>query len=112
MNILYLSYINALYTINKKNFDLETYIFKSDSYYKKDIYNDEYLPIRIAIINAGLALNEQKILATELNIINSDYLKYNSNYTVESDGSIRIYSTKEKKQIGEIIFFFERNVQC
>jgi hypothetical protein len=54
MNILYLSYINALYTINKKNFDLETYIFKSDSYYKKDIYNDEYLPIRIAIINAGL----------------------------------------------------------
>ena len=55
MNILYLSYINALYTINKKNFDLETYIFKSDSYYKKEIYYDEYLPIQIAIINAGLA---------------------------------------------------------
>ena len=112
MNKLYLSYINTLYTINKKNFELETYIFKSDSYYKRDIDYDEYIPIRIAIINTGLALNEQKILATELNIINSDYLKYNSNYIVESDGSIRIYSTKEKKQIEEIIFFFERNVQC
>ena len=40
-----------------------------------------------------------------LNIINSDYIKYNSNYTVESDGSIRIYSTKEIKQNEEIIFF-------
>ena len=105
MNKLYLSYINTLYTINKKNFELETYIFKSDSYYKRDIDYDEYIPIRIAIINTGLALNEQKILVPVLNIINSDYLKYNSNYTVESDGSIRIYSTKEIKQNEEIIFF-------
>ena len=105
MNKLYLSYINTLYTINKKNFELETYIFKSDSYYKRDIDYDEYIPIRIAIINTGLALNEQKILVPVLNIINSDYIKYNSNYTVESDGSIRIYSTKEIKQNEEIIFF-------
>ena len=98
--------------MNKKNFEHETYIFKGDSYYKKDIDYDEYIPIRIAIINTGLALNEQKILVPVLNIINSDYIKYNSNYTVESDGSIRIYSTKEIKQNEEIIFFFERNVQC
>ena len=54
MNKLYLSYINTLYTINKKNF----FIFKSDSYYKRDIDYDEYLPIRIAIINTGLTLND------------------------------------------------------
>ena len=105
MNKLYLSYINTLYTINKKNFELETYIFKSDSYYKRDIDYDEYIPIRIAIINTGLAINEQKILVPVLNIINSDYLKYNSNYTLELDGSIRIYSTKEIKKNEEIIFF-------
>ena len=29
-NKLYLSYINTLYTINKRNFELETYIFKSE----------------------------------------------------------------------------------
>jgi len=105
MNKLYLSYINTLYTINKKNFELETYIFKSDSYYKRDIDYDEYIPVRIAIINTGLAINEQKILVPVLNIINSDYLKYNSNYTLELDGSIRIYSTKEIKKNEEIIFF-------
>ena len=71
MNKLFLSYINTLYTINKKNF----FIFKSDSYYKRDIDYDEYLPIRIAIINTGLALNDQKILVPVLNIIKSDYLK-------------------------------------
>lgn len=104
-NKLYLSYINTLYTIHKRNFELETYIFKSDSYYKRDIDYDDYLPIRIAIINSGLAINEQKILVPVLNIINTDYAKYNSNYTLEPDGSIRIYSTREIKKGEEIIFF-------
>ena len=104
-NKLYLSYINTLYTINKRNFELETYIFKSDSYYKRYIDYDDYLPIRIAIINSGLAINEQKILVPVLNIINTDYVKYNSNYTLEQDGSIRIYSTREIKKGEEIIFF-------
>ncbi len=105
LNKLYLSYINTLYTKNKRNFEHETYIFKSDSYYKRDIDYDEYLPIRIAIINSGLIINEQKMLIPLLNLIRTDYIKYNCNFTLEEDGSIRIYSTKEIKAKEEIIFF-------
>ena len=102
---LYLSYINTLYTMNKKNFEHETYIFKGDSYYKKDIDYDEYLPIRIAIINTGLSISEQKYLVPLLNLIRTDYIKYNSNYTIEKDGSINIYSTRTIKDNEEIIFY-------
>ena len=102
---LYLSYINTLYTINKKNFEHETYIFKGDEYYKKDIDYDEYLPIRIAIINTGLKISEQKYLVPLINLIRTDYIKYNSNFTIEKDGSINIYATKTIKENEEIIFY-------
>ena len=105
VNKLYLSYINTLYTINKKKFEHETYIFKSDDYYKRDIDYDEYLPIRIAIVNNGLAISEQKYLVPLLNLIRTDYIKYNTNFTLEEDGSIIIYSTKEIKDNEEIIFY-------
>ena len=105
VNKLYLSYINTLYSMNKRNFEQETYIFKGYSYYKRDIDYDEYLPIRIAVINNGLTISEQKYLIPVLNMINTDYIKYNSNFTLESDGSIRIYSTREIQAQEEIIFF-------
>jgi hypothetical protein len=105
VNKLYLSYINTLYTINKKKFEHETYIFKSDDYYKRDIDYDEYLPIRIAIVNNGLAISEQKYLVPLLNLIRTDYIKYNTNFTLEEDGSIIIYSTQEIKDNEEIIFY-------
>ena len=104
-NKLYLSYLNTLYAINKRNFEHETYIFKSDSYYKRDIDYDEYLPIRLAIINTGLTISEQKYLVPILNLIKTDYLKYNSNFTVEKDGSFNIYSTRKIKDNEEIIFY-------
>ena len=102
---LYLSYLNTLYTKNKKGFEHETYIFKDDAFYKRDIDYDEYLPIRIAIINTGLEINEQKFLVPILNLIKTDYIKYNCNYTLEKDGSINIYSTKKIKANEEIIFY-------
>ena len=105
LNKLYLSYINTLYTKNKRNFEHETYIFKSDSFYKRDIDYDEYLPLRIAIINSGLAINEQKMLIPLLNLIRTDYIKYNCNYTLDKDGTIIIYSTKEIKANEELIFY-------
>lgn len=105
LNKLYLSYINTLYTKTKRNYEEETYIFKSDSYYKKDIDFEEYLPIRLAITNTGLAISEQKIMVPLLNLIQTDYIKYNTNYTLASDGTIKIYSTKDIKYGDEILFF-------
>jgi hypothetical protein len=102
---LYLSYINSLYRINKKNFEHENYIFKGDGYYKKDIDHDEYLLLRIAIINTGLSISDQKYLVPLLNLIRTDYIKYNSNFTIEKAGSINIYTTKTIKENEEIIFY-------
>ena len=102
---LYLSFLNTLHLKNKKGFEHETYIFKEDAFYKRDIDYEEYLPIRIAIINKGLALNKQKFLVPILNLIKTDYIKYNCNYTLEKDGSITIYSTKKIKANEEIIFY-------
>ena len=105
LNKLYLSYINTLYTKVKKNFEEETYIFKTDKYYKKDIDFEEYLPIRLSIINTGLSIAEQKILVPILNLFQTDAINYNTNYIQEKDGTIKIISTRDIKYGDEILFF-------
>lgn len=100
---LYMTYLNTLYKSLKRDYEEEIFIFKGESYNKKDIDYEDYLPHRINVHNKGLKIFDHKTMIPFLNFFENDYINYNANYTVEKDGSIRIFSKKAIQKYEEII---------
>ena len=100
---LYMTYTNTLYKSIKKNYDEEVFIFKGEEYNKKDIDYDDYLPHRINVHNKGLNIFKHKHMVPFFNYFDTDYINYNANYTIEEDGSVRIYAKKNIHKYEEII---------
>ena len=97
------SYLSHSYDMIIKDFQDEMKIFGNDSYYKRDLDNDDYAHNRLVIHNKGLNISNQWTLVPFLNYIEEDYSKYNSNYTIEKNGDVKIFSIKELKKGDEII---------
>lgn len=100
---LYLTYISTLYKTTKDEYEEEIITLKGDSFYKQDIEFDDYLPYRINIHNEGIIIFDHKTMVPFLKYFDTDYIKYNVNYTIEKNGSITIFSTKKIKKNEEII---------
>ena len=100
---LYLTYISTLYKTTKDEYEEEIITLKGDSFYKQDIEFDDYLPYRINIHNEGIIIFDHKTMVPFLKYFDTDYIKYNANYTIEKNGSITIFSTKKIKKNEEII---------
>ena len=100
---LYMTYLNTLYKSIKRDYEEEIFIFKGESYNNKDIDYEDYLPHRINVHNKGIKINGHKAMIPFFNFFETDYISYNANYTIEKDGSIRIYSKKNIQKYEEII---------
>ncbi len=100
---LYMTYVNTLYKSIKKNYEEEIFIFKGETYNKKDIDYDDYLPHRINVHNKGMNIFRHKHMVPFFNYFDTDYINYNANYKIEEDGSIRIYAKKNINKYDEII---------
>ena len=100
---MHMTYLNTLYKSIKRNYEEEIFIFKGDSYNKKDIYYEDYLPHRINVHNKGINIAGHKTMIPFLNYFETDYINYNSNYTIERDGSIRIYAKRNIQKYEDII---------
>ena len=92
----------------KKIYQDEVDIFINKDYYKKIIDYDEYAHYRLAIYKYGLNISNHITLIPFLNYINDDYSKYNSNYTIEENGDIKIYSIENIQKRDEIILLSEK----
>ena len=100
---LYMTYLNTLYKSIKRDYEEEVFIFKGETYNKKDIDYEDYLPHRINVHNKGVKIFGHKHMVPFLNYFDKDYTGYNANFTIEKDGSIRIYAKKNIQKYEEII---------
>ena len=100
---LYMTYLNTLYKSIKRDYEEEIFIFKGESYNKKEIDYEDYLPHRINVHNKGFKILGHKTMVPFFNFFETDYINHNANYTIEKDGSIRIYSKKTIQKYEEII---------
>ena len=105
---LYMTYLNTLYKSIKRDYEEEIFIFKGESYSNKDIDYEDYLPHRINVHNKGIKINGHKTMIPFFNFFETDYINYNANYTIEKDGSIKIYSKKNIQKYEEIIIFSKK----
>ena len=87
----------------KKIYQDEIDIFTSKSYMKKVIDADEYIHYRLAINKYGLNILNHWTLVPFLNYLGDDYTNYNSHYSVQKNGDLKIISNKEIKKGSEII---------
>ena len=87
----------------KKIYQDEIDIFISKSYMKKVIDSDEYMHLRLAIKKYGLNILNHWTLVPFLNYLDDDYTNYNSYYSVQKNGDLKIISNKEIKKGNEII---------
>ena len=100
---LYMTYLNTLYRSIKRDYEEEIFIFKGESYNKKEIDYEDYLPHRINVHNNGLKIFNKKTMIPFFNFFETDYINYNANYTIEKDGSLRIFSKEKIQKFEEII---------
>jgi hypothetical protein len=98
-----MTYLNTLYRSIKRDYEEEIFIFKGESYNKKEIDYEDYLPHRINVHNNGLKIFNKKTMIPFFNFFETDYINYNANYTIEKDGSLRIFSKKKIQKFEEII---------
>ena len=96
---LYMTYLNTLYRSIKRDYEEEIFIFKGESYNKKEIDYEDYLPHRINVHNNGLKIFNKKTMIPFFNFFETDYINYNANYTIEKDGSLRIFLKKKNTKI-------------
>jgi len=87
----------------RKVFQDEIDIFTSKSYMKKVIDADEYMHYRLAINKYGLNILNHWTLVPFLNYLGDHYTNYNSYYSVQKNGDLKIISNKEIKKGNEII---------
>ena len=87
----------------RKIYQDEIDIFTSKSYMKKVIDADEYMHYRLAIHKYGLNILNHWTLVPFLNYLDDDYTNYNSFYSVQKNGDLKIISNKEIKKGNEII---------
>ena len=97
------SYLSHSYDMIIKDYQDEMKILGNDSFYKRDLDNDDYAHNRLVIHNKGLNISNHWTLVPFLNYIDEDYSKYNANYTIEKNGDVSIISIKEIKKGEEII---------
>ena len=109
---LYMTYLNTLYNSLKRDYEEEIFIFKGESYNKKDIDYEDYLPHRVNVHNKGIKILNHKTMVPFLNLFESDYINYNANYTIEKDGSIRIFSKKKIEKYEEIIIAYPKKTNA
>jgi hypothetical protein len=64
---MHMTYLNTLYKSLKRNYEEEIFIFKGDSYNKKDIDYEDYLPHRINVHNKGINIAGHKTMIPFLN---------------------------------------------
>ena len=81
----------------------EINILSKDSYNKKDLDFDDYVHYRLAINNKGLNISNHWTLVPFLNNFDEDYTSYNANYTIETNGDMKILSRRKIKKGDEII---------
>ena len=109
----YYAFFAGTYLDRTINTIKEIYQDEIDIYTKKDFYNrmidyDEYAHYRLTIYKYGLNISNHMTLIPFLNFIKDDYSKYNSNYTIEENGDIKIYSVDKIKKGDEIILLSEK----
>ena len=81
----------------------EINILNKDSYNKKDLDFDDYVQYRLVINNKGLNISNHWTLVPFLNNFDEDYTTYNANYTIETNGDVKILSRRKIKKGDEII---------
>ena len=100
---LYITYTFTLNKLLKNEFKEEAFIFKGNSYNNDDIEFEDYLFYRLFISNKAIQIFDHITIVPFLNFFETDYINYNANYTIENNGSIKVFSTKEIKENEEII---------
>ena len=105
---LYMTYLHTLYKSLKRDYEEEIFIFKGETYGKKEIDYEDYLPHRINVHNKGIKINGHKTMVPFFNYFEVDYINYNANYTIEKDGSMRIFSKKKIQKYEEIIISYPK----
>ena len=105
---LYMTYLHTLYKSLKRDYEEEIFIFKGETYGKKEIDYEDYLPHRINVNNKGIKINGHKTMVPFFNYFEVDYINYNANYTIEKDGSMRIFSKKKIQKYEEIIISYPK----
>ena len=105
---LYMTYLNTLYKSLKRDYEEEIFIFKGETYGKKEIDYEDYLPHRINVHNKGIKIYGHKTMVPFFNYFEVDYINYNANYTIEKDGSMRIFSKKKIQKYEEIIISYPK----
>ena len=78
-------------------------ILNKDSYYKKDLDYEEYVNYRFIINNKALNISNYWTLVPFLNYFDEDYTSYNSIYTIEENGDVKIRTRKKIKKGDEIV---------
>lgn len=104
-----MTYLNTLYNSLKRDYEEEIFIFKGETYSKKEIDYEDYLPHRINVHNKGIKIFGHKTMVPFFNYFETDYINYNANYTIEKDGSIRIFSKRKIQKFEEIIIAYPKN---
>jgi len=100
---LYLTYTSTLYNKLKRDYEEEIMIFKGELFNKKNIEFEDFIPHRITVHGKSIEILGHKTMVPFLNLFETNYINYNSNYSIENDGSIKIFSLKEIKKGEEII---------
>ena len=100
---LYLTYTSTLYNKLKRDYEEEIMIFKGELFSNQNIEFEDFIPHRITVHSKAIEILGHKTMVPFLNIFETDYINYNSNYTIGNDGSIKIFSLKEIKKGEDII---------
>ena len=96
------SLFNSINLMNKI-FEDEIKILSNNIYYNKYIDLDDYIQHRLFVHNKGLNITNHWTLVPFLNFLDDDYSSYNSNYTIEKNGDLKIISKRNIKKGDEII---------
>ena len=64
---LYMTYLHTLYKSLKRDYEEEIFIFKGETYGKKEIDYEDYLPHRINVHNKGIKINGHKTMVPFFN---------------------------------------------
>ena len=89
----------------RKIYQDEIDLYINNEYYKKVFDYDEYAHYRLGINKYGLNISNHWTVVPFLNYFDDDYLSYNSNYTINKNGDVGIYTKKDIKKGEEIILY-------
>ena len=97
--------INYFRSIYQKEYEL-----LKNKYLKHSMDYDEYLKYRIFTINKAYNISGKNTMVPFLDLFKTDYYLFNANFTIEKNGDIRIYSTRNINKNEEIILAEEKMI--